>query len=225
MKTVRYVTAFSLIAILVSSASGGQFLLDFAGDGANSAGVAAGWDGINNLEQDAPFSLTDRSGAGDDDVTLTAIDDSFDPNNPAGPGVGSVFDGITVPKEAVDDYFFKRDDTAGTTARMRIDNLDAGLYNVTVFEGRTTDSGQFAKLWVGDGAGSGIPDSENTGSFAQGSSTLSLAVGAGDVLWYQHLEDNSGGISGMIINQVPEPGSAVLAIVGLFGLLAVRRRR
>ncbi|MCA9216021.1 MAG: PEP-CTERM sorting domain-containing protein [Planctomycetales bacterium] len=223
MKIVALFCAASVL--LASSAQAGQFLLDFNGDGANSAGAAAGWDAFNDIAVNQPYTLTDRSGGGDNDVTLTAVDDSFSPNNPAGPGTDFVFDGIAVPKEAVDDYLFKTDDTAGTTARLRIDNLDAGVYNVTLFEGRTTDPSQFAKLWVGDDSGSGIPASENTGNFAQGSSTVQLAIGAGDTLWYQHLEDNTGGISGMIINQVPEPSSLVLVAVGLMSFGLVRRRR
>ncbi len=225
MKAIRYLLVLSLACTIGTTANAGLFLLDFAGDGANSSGAAPGWDAFNSLDQDVSNALTDRSGGGDNDVTLTALDDNFLPNNPAPPGVGAVYDGITVPKEAVDDYFFKADDTAGTTARMRIDNLDPGPYNVTVFEGRTTDSGQFAKIWVGDSSGSGEPATENTGNFAHSFSTVNLSISSGDVLWYKHLEDNTGGISGMIINPVPEPGTLTLLAIGLLSMLGLRRRK
>jgi hypothetical protein len=56
---------------------------------------------------------------------------------------------------------------------LDFENLDPGIYNVTVFEGRLTDGSQFAKIWVGDSNGSGEPTTENTGNFAHTSSTVS----------------------------------------------------
>lgn len=162
-------------------------LLDFGNEGGNSNGTAEGWVGINNLVQDEAQDV----GGG---VTLTALDDGFNPNNTAAPGTAATFDGIEVPAEVRDDYLFKINDTAGTEARIRIDGLPAGVYSVTLFEGRTTDANQVAKLWVGE-----EPAAENTGSFANGSVTLEVTVVDGEPLWYKHLEDNSGGISGMII--------------------------
>ena len=169
-------------------------LIDFAGDGANSAGASpAPWVSINNLVQDQSFDL----GAG---VSITALDDGFNPNNPAQPGEGATYDGISVPLEARNDYLFKIADAAGTSARMRIDGLPAGEYHVTVFEGRTTDVSQFAKIWSGDDE----PATQNTGDFAKGSASVRVSVAEGQSLWYKHLEDGSGGVSGMIINAAPE---------------------
>ncbi|MFL2911433.1 MAG: hypothetical protein ACJZ70_12965, partial [Limisphaerales bacterium] len=169
-------------------------LIDFAGDGANSAGASpAPWVSINNLVQDQSFDL----GAG---VSITALDDGFNPNNPAQPGEGATYDGISVPQEARNDYLFKIADAAGTSARMRIDGLPAGEYHVTVFEGRTTDVSQFAKIWSGDDE----PATQNTGDFAKGSASVRVSVAEGQSLWYKHLEDGSGGVSGMIINAAPE---------------------
>jgi hypothetical protein len=139
-------------------------------------------------------------------VTITALDDGFNPNNPAQPGEGAEYDGISVPQEARNDYLFKIADAAGTTARMRIDGLAAGTYNVTVFEGRTTDASQFAKIWSGE-----EPAAENTGDFAKGSATVTVTVGAGESLWYMHLEDGSGGVSGLIIR--PAADTPALSIV------------
>ena len=139
-------------------------------------------------------------------VTITALDDGFNPNNPAQPGEGAEHDGVSVPQEARNDYLFKIADAAGTTARMRIDGLTAGTYNVTVFEGRTTDASQFAKVWSGE-----EPAAENTGDFAKGSATVTVTVGAGEPLWYMHLEDGSGGVSGLIIR--PAADTPALSIV------------
>lgn len=171
------------------------------------------------------MALVDRSGAGDNDVTITALDDGFSPNNPAPPGTSATYDGILVPATARDDYLFKTDDTLGTSARLRIQNLDPGTYNVTVFEGRLTDPSQFATIWVGDGTGSNEPPGQNTGNFAGGSGTVSVTLTAGQSLWYRHLEDNTGGISGMIIRPtaVPEPSS--LLACSLFISCAVLNRR
>ena len=177
--------------------AGAVILIDFAGTGANSAGASPDpWISINNLVKDVAADL----GGG---VTITALDDGFNPNNPAQPGEGAEYDGVSVPQEARNDYLFKIADAAGTTARMRIDGLPAGTYNVTVFEGRTTDTSQFAKIWTGE-----EPATENTGDFAKGSATVEVTVGAGEPLWYMHLEDGSGGISGMIIRQTSKGSAA-----------------
>ena len=49
-----------------------------------------------------------------------------------------------------DDYLYRNPDTAGTEMLFQVANLDPGTYNVTLFEGRTTDQSQVARLWVGD---------------------------------------------------------------------------
>ncbi len=56
-------------------------------------------------------------------------------------------------------------DQLGQAILQRLDPAP-GTYNVTVFEGRSTDPSQFAKIWSGEDE----PDDENTGDFAQGSS-------------------------------------------------------
>ena len=170
-----------------------SILIDFGGTAPNSAGASPDpWVTIDNLVMDEAASLGDA-------VTITALDDGFNPNNPAQPGEGAEYDGVSVPQEARNDYFFKIADAAGTTARMRIDGLAAGTYNVTVFEGRTTDASQFAKIWTGE-----EPATENTGDFAKGSATVTVTVGAGESLWYMHLEDGSGGVSGMMIREASD---------------------
>ncbi len=150
-----------------------SFLIEFGGTDASSAGASPDpWITFDNLVMDETVDL----GGG---ATLTALDDGFNPNNPAQPGEGAEYDGISVPQEARNDYFFKIADTAGTTARMRFDGLPAGSYKVTVFEGRTTDASQFAKIWTGE-----EPAAENTGDFAKGSATVTVTVAAGEQLWY-----------------------------------------
>ncbi len=190
----------------VGAAVQAPFQVDFGGSEGNSSGPSPEpWVTIDVLNEDEPVDL----GRG---VTLTPLDDGFTPNNPAPPGESALYDGIVVPSEARDDYLYKSVDTAGTEARLRIDGLSAGTYNVTVFEGRTTDASQFAKIWVGDEE----PAEENTGSFAGGSATVVVIVAGGDTLWYKHLEDNSGGISGMIIRQTSADDSQAF-LAGAFG--------
>ena len=170
-----------------------SILIDFGGAAPNSAGASPDpWVTVDNLVMDQAASLGGS-------VTITALDDGFNPNNPAQPGEGAEYDGVSVPQEARNDYFFKIADAAGTTARMRIDGLAAGTYNVTVFEGRTTDASQFAKIWTGE-----EPAAENTGDFAKVSATVTVTVAAGEPLWYMHLEDGSGGVSGMMIRQASD---------------------
>jgi hypothetical protein len=176
------------------------YLLDFGNGGGNANGTAEGWTAIENLVQDEAQSIGGR-------VTIIALDDGFNPNNTAAPGTGATLDGIEVPAEVRDDYFFKINDAAGTEARIRIDGLPTGTYSVTLFEGRTSDANQVAKLWVGE-----EPAAENTGSFANGSVTLEVTVVAGEPLWYKHLEDNSGGISGMIIRGLGDPAPTTYII-------------
>ncbi len=177
--------------------------LDFGGNEGNGAGAAAEpWITIEELVQD---ELTDLGGG----LTITALDDGFTANNPAPPEEPAEYDGISVPVEARNDYLYKNVDTAGTEARMRIDGLPAGTYNVTVFEGRTTDGDQVAKIWTGDDE----PAEPNTGNFAGVSGTVVVNVSAGQALWYKHLEDNTGGISGMIIRQTAGSGAKELVLI------------
>ena len=68
--------AFAVVCLalaLAAPASAGVILMDF---GINM-GSADGWDAIERLLQDVPYPLTDQSGAGDDDVTITALDDGI----------------------------------------------------------------------------------------------------------------------------------------------------
>ncbi|MDB4808380.1 PA14 domain-containing protein [Verrucomicrobiales bacterium] len=186
--SLALVTALAVLAIPVAPAA--DFLIDFGGDEGNGAGAPGEpWTSIDVLNQDETVEL----GGG---VTITALDDGFGPNNRGAPNEGAEYDGVMVPVEVRDDYFFKNTDAAGSEARMRIDGLPAGTYNVTVFEGRTTDADQFAKIWSGE-----EPAEANTESFAAASSTVEVSVSDGEPLWYKHLEDNSGGISGIIIRQ------------------------
>ncbi len=91
-------------------------------------------------------------------------------------------------------------------------------------EGSAVEDATFDESGVDDkDADSGEPAAENTGSFAGGSSTLNLTIGAGDILWYRHLEDGSGGLSGIIINPVPEP--TAMSLLGLAAMICLIRRR
>ena len=157
-------------------------LLDFAANSGESPGP---WVTVPFLMKDQAVNLTQG-------VTLTVLDTDCDGNNPGAPGEGGVHDGTTVPQEARDDYLWCQSD-----ARMRIDGLPAGTYSVTVFEGRTTDATQTGKVWSGDA--NGEPIAENIENFAGSSTTVDVVVAAGSPLYYKHIEDDTGGTSGMMI--------------------------
>ena len=103
-------------------------------------------------------------------------------------------------------------DAAGTEMIFDIADLNPGRYSVTLFEGRTTDQNQEARLWVGDANGSNEPAGPNTGSFSgvgpDGPNpegfprTFTVDISEGDHLWLAYMEDNSGGISGLIIRSI-----------------------
>jgi hypothetical protein len=103
---------------------------------------------------------------------------------------------------------------------MRFAGLNPGKYKVTVFEGRTTDASRTGKVWVDDIKGLKEPADQNTGNFAgknDAGDVLPLGqprsvvvdLKAGEYLWFAEMEDNSGGISGMIIRGLPAAPSAV----------------
>jgi len=134
-------------------------------------------------------------------------------NNPTKEGVSAVYDGIVVPAVVKDDYSYRLPDTAGSELLMRFDNLNPGNYNVTVFEGRTTDASRYGKVWVDDINGKNEPASQNTGNYSGENSagapiplgqprTVTVTLKAGEYLWFAEMEDNSGGISGMIVRSV-----------------------
>ncbi len=116
-----------LFAFLVSCPTWAQvnIFVDFGGVEGNGAGASPDpWVTIDSLIEDEPVEI----GSG---VTLTPLDDGFTANNPAPPNEDAEYDGIIIPHEARNDYLFKNVDTAGTEARMRIDGLPAGTYNIT----------------------------------------------------------------------------------------------
>jgi len=176
-------------------------LLDFGNEGDTASGTPGSpWLGFSELVVDESYDL----GNG---ITMTAQGDGFSPNNPAGSGSAADYDSITVPVAARDDYLFKTDDTPGGTAKLVFNGLPAGVYSVTMFEGRTTDVNQVAKLWAGGNRDE--PAEANVASFAGGGTTIEVTVTEGDSLYYLHMEDGSGGISGMIIRNVSRPDAAV----------------
>ena len=146
-------------------------------------------------------------------------------NNPTKEGRDVMYDGVRVPGIVKDDYLYRNPDTDGSETLMRIANLDPGTYNVTVFEGRTTDGKRTGKVWVDDIKGLKEPATENTGNYAGKNDagevlldgqprTVTVKVNAGEYLWFAEMEDNSGGISGMVIRSVMDPADSK----GLFKL-------
>lgn len=232
MKTIKgTATVLAIVAIhsLLAVRSQAELLKIDYGSNQNDADsvTLTDWDVIGTwLFTDFPdgvakWKLTDWStGAKNTNVTLTIMDNAplsaqvgapalgMTGNNPTHEGIDVVYDGIKVPYVVKDDYLYRNPDTAGTELLFRFANLSPGKYNITLFLGRTTDSdGQFGKVWVDDINGKKEPATQNTGNFTssdpQGNpQTITLDIKSGDYLWYAHMEDNSGGISGMIIRTV-----------------------
>lgn len=164
--------------------------------GGYQSGSAAGWNAYDQLIINQVNPVADRNNLVTG-VTVTALDDSFYTFTEEPVGRDWIYDGIHVPKEARNDYFYKNSDVVGSSARLRFNGLPAGTYHVTLFAGRADDAGQYGKIWTGTVE----PGSQNTGNFAAGSSTVTVTVPADGILYYRHLEDGTGGISGMILRR------------------------
>ena len=216
----------------------------FADPNANVVVGSASAVGIANAAgTEVTWQLTDQAKSGDNDVTLTMMDntalaETLDPanppymlgqtaNNPTKEAYDAVYDGVTVPAIVKDDYLYRNPDTAGTEVLMRFANLNPGTYNVTVFEGRTSDAnGRFGKVWVDDINGKKEPAAQNTGNYSGVNldvggvptptgqpRTVTVDIKAGEYLWFAEMEDNSGGISGMIIRGIGSSSSVPLITV------------
>ena len=221
LKKMISIVAVGFVLAMGGAAQAGLFRIDLSDDG----GSASGWDVFT--QDGAARAITDWSGGGDNDVTLTITnftgEGAADP-----PNSGATVDTVTVPKEVRDDYLWGGFNPANII--FKFENLDPGTYNVSVLEGRTTDSSQFGTIWAG--AVGDDPGSENTGNFAGASSTVGLPIEAGDSLFYRHLEDGTGGTSGIIVRSVPddiipEPATMCalgLAVAGLGGYVRKRRK-
>src|SRR5437016_12707964 len=156
----------------------------FADPNANVVVGSASAVGIANAAgTEVTWQLTDQAKSGDSDVTLTMMDntdlaETLDPanppymlgqtaNNPVPALLEVVYDGVVVPAIVKDDYLYRNPDTAGTEVLMRFANLNPGKYNVTVFEGRTSDAnGRFGKVWVDDINRKKEPAAQNTGNYS-----------------------------------------------------------
>lgn len=197
----------------------------------------------NAAQTEVTWALTDFSNDKNANVTMTIMDNAAltaatgQPpalgqisNNPTLEKYEGHYDGVFIPAIVKNDYNYRNPDTAGSELLMRFVGLKPGTYNVTVFEGRTTDGdGRFGKVWVDDMSGGNAPAEQNTGNYAgmvnPGSGaviapagnpqTVTVNLGEGQHLWFAEMEDNSGGISGLIIRGVsggstgggdPEPG-------------------
>ena len=153
-------------------------------------------------------------------------------NNPIKDGFEAVRDGVVVPAIVKDDYNYRLPDSAETELLMRFAGLNPGTYNVTVFEGRTSDSnGRFGKVWVDDINGKKRARSAKHRQLFRGESgcrgiatpvgqprTVTVTIKAGEYLWFAEMEDNSGGISGMIIRgayAISPPAVAEIPTAGL----------
>jgi hypothetical protein len=140
-------------------------------------------------------------------------------NDPDAQGLDVVYDGINVPAAVKDDYLWRNWPDPGSEILFQFANLSPGQYHVTLFDGRVSDpNGQYGKVWIDDIDGKNEPAAQNTGDFSANPlsnpsdtnstrvpipwghpQTLVVNIKAGDYLWYAHMEDGWGGISGMII--------------------------
>jgi len=214
----------------------------FADPNANVTPGSASVSGVASADGNSvTWKLKDVSVTPNNNVTLTMLDNrtlaeklsSEAPpymlgqtaNNPTKEGRDVMYDGVRVPGIVKDDYLYRNPDADGSETLMRIANLDPGTYNVTVFEGRTTDGKRTGKVWVDDIKGLKEPATENTGNYAGKNDagevlldgqprTVTVKVNAGEYLWFAEMEDNSGGISGMVIRSVMDPADSK----GLFKL-------
>ena len=211
-RIINLVVCIMLLFACVGQSQAGLFQIDFT----DASGSDSGWDMVG--ADVTGVALTDVLGV-DNDVTLS-MTGYLGSNNPHGAGA-TVVDGFDVPASVNNDYMYGQN--YNTVIDVEIKNLDAGTYNVSLFAGRTSDSGQHGTLWVG--ASGDQPGLTNTGNYANGSTTMELTVAAGQSLWFTHHagQDWTGGTSGMIINPVPEPASMLL--FGLGSLVVARRRR
>ena len=200
----------------------------FSDPNANVTEGSASLKGTPNPQgTEVTWKLTDFSKDGNKNVTLTILDNAKlagdapmlggTANNPTKEGIAMIYDGVLVPAAVKDDYIYRNPDTAGSESLMRVAGLKPGKYNVTLFEGRTSDgNGRFGKVWVDDLSGAKEPSVENTGNYSGNDSgtpvpfgqprTVTVEVKEGQYLWIAEMEDNSGGISGMIIRGVSSGG-------------------
>lgn len=202
-RMINLVVCIMLVFACVGQSQASLFKIDFG----NKSGTDSGWDLITTRTAIPPavsdISLTDWLGLDNDVDLAVTIASSHGSNNFGGAGA-TVVDGIAVPASVNGDYMWTLN---GQTITLEFKNLDAGTYNVSVFAGRTTDPSQHGTLWVG--ALGDKPGATNTGDYANGSSTMELTVAAGQSLWFVHLDDDTGGTSGMIL--VLEPATTATA--------------
>jgi len=216
----------------------------FADPNANVTAGSSSISGTANAAGDeVTWKLTDFSKVGNKNVTLTMMDnkalaEAANPetppysqgqtaNNPTKDGFEPVYDGVLVPYVVKDDYLYRNPDTAGTETLMRFAGLNPGTYNVTVFEGRSSDgNGRFGKVWVDDITGKKEPATQNTGNYSGvnldvggvptpvgNPKTITVTLKAGEYLWFAEMEDNSGGISGMIVRGTGNVAPATVELV------------
>ena len=204
---------------------------DVIGDGSSGTRVIDPNNHLPHLLVDYPGPDPINPGNEDNDVTITMLTGDVAAGRDGAPSIGATFDGIYVPvyqdtsnpkARVYDDYLYIGSN--GTDTVFEFENLDAGTYHVTVFQGRGTD--QQGKIWVGPTTDNDPDDhSYNTGNYRNGSgdTPLEFTIADDQSLFFCHHEDGSGGTSGMIIRLVPEP--AMMALLGIGGIGALLKRR
>jgi len=116
-------------------------LRDFSGAASDVTVTMLDNDAVtNSVNPDTPPILSGQTANNPTHEGFLYLD--FDGNPvPIHPHIDEIaYDEVLVPFVVKDDYNYRNPDTAGTEVLMRFANLEPGYYNVTVFEGRTTDT-------------------------------------------------------------------------------------
>ncbi len=244
MQTGTTIVSALAVAMLAGAASGQTILIDFGTDatfrGASVPSPDGNGNSWNSLDSFAfNTNLLDAAGVGTGvNLGFSRLEgtDSFNGpltdagglGDPSLPGLGAGLGDLAVG-EAAFDYF--------VNPRFDIFNLDdSAQYEVTLYGGRKFGDGNTSNYQIlSDNSATPVTlasldlDHANAGNFIANTDTVVSAIvtpGGGGTLTIDvsgGLDGGSGYINAMSIRLIPSPAS--MALLGLGGLAATRRRR